>query len=170
MHFVWFQQPQGTVFQNGFLSPVPYETPFESLNKIMSPVSVSPSFALSSKKSNGSAPIGCHFDSRLVASKKGVFSKSLFQHTPNPTLINTFYLLIFHVILCCNRQWIICLFEYSVELCFILKWKQTINTWTLSNPKCHPPDLWSEQVSLCFSNLSNAHFTQGHQAAGKSPF
>lgn len=57
-----------------------------------------------------------------------------------------------------------------MELCFILKWKKTVNTWTLSNPKWHPLRLWSEQAPLCFSNLLNARFTRGHQAAGKSPF
>ena len=57
-----------------------------------------------------------------------------------------------------------------MELCFILEWKQTVNTWTLSNPKWHPLQLWSEQAPLCFSNLENAHFIRGHQAVGKSPF
>lgn len=84
MHFVWFQQPQETAFQNGFLSPIPYEVPFESLNKIMSLVSVSPSFALSSEKSNGSAPIGCHFESRLVASDKRCFLQITFPTHTQP--------------------------------------------------------------------------------------
>lgn len=145
--------------------------PFKSLNKIMSSVSVCCLASHYPQKSQMDLP---SLDAILKAGWwpviQGAFPKLLFKYTPNPTLTNMFHLLFFQVALHCVYQWSICLFEYSIKLYFILKWKQTVNTWAHSNPKWHPLGVWSELASLCFSNLLNAHFPWGHETGEKSPF
>ena len=162
MHFVWFQQPQEIAFQNGFSSPIPYEVPFKSLNKIVSSVSVCHlALHYPQKSQMDLLPLDAILNPGWWPVIKGAFSKSLFKHTHNPTLTNTFYLFVFRANLCCDYHWSVCLFEYAIELCFILKWKQTANTWTLSDSRWRPLGLWSGQASLCFSNMLNVRFTQG---------